>query len=457
MISSINHSQLTTLKKVVPLKPILFQKSIFNNTQHIKNKILSNNFTTKPNQKLFYSTTQTTPNNDTTAFKNFLGYSSLEPGQILKLNRNELQALLTTDDKKVVQAMFNHAESITQRFFKNKVYLRGIVEFSNECEKDCKYCGVRRSIKNVKRYCMSQEDILKCSDVVFNNGYGTFMLQSGEITTPERIEWLEDLVRKIKKRSRALESKKFNRPLSECKGLQVALSVGELSSENYQRLYDAGARRYLLRIETSNPKLYRKLHPRDHHWEVRHQCLLELKRIGFQTGTGVLIGVPFQTSWDMADDILYLDRLGAHMIGMGPYVYQPNTPIGRSWKLSVGRKLRNEREETEYNEWLVEQTIRMYALTRIVMGIPNIAATTALEALSSTSRQRALCSGCNLVMPIITPDEYRKEYSLYSGKSEVVSHRQKLVTLIHSIGKEPIFFEWGDPLRPSSEQMPKKE
>jgi len=139
--------------------------------------------------------------------------------------------------------MYNHAESVTQRFFGNKVYLRGIVEFSNECEKNCKYCGVRRSVKNVKRYCMDEEHILKCSDIVYNNGYGTFMLQSGEITTPERIEWLENLIKKIKKRSRELESKKFNRPLSECKGLQIALSVGELSSEYYQRLYDAGARR----------------------------------------------------------------------------------------------------------------------------------------------------------------------------------------------------------------------
>jgi len=179
---------------------------------------------------------------------NFYSISKLEPGQILKLNRNELHALITTKDKKVVQAMFNHAESVTQRFFQNKIYLRGIVEFSNQCEKNCKYCGVRRSIKSLKRYCMSQEDILRCSDVVFNNGYGTFMLQSGEITTPERIDWLEDLIKKIKKRSRELESKRFNRPLSECKGLQVAISVGELSSEYYQRLYDAGARRYYIYI-----------------------------------------------------------------------------------------------------------------------------------------------------------------------------------------------------------------
>jgi biotin synthase len=401
------------------------------------------------------STTTSTQELDTTAFKNFLGLTKLEPGQILKLNRNELHALITTKDKKVVQAMFNHAESVTQRFFQNKIYLRGIVEFSNQCEKNCKYCGVRRSIKSLKRYCMSQEDILRCSDVVFNNGYGTFMLQSGEITTPERIDWLEDLIKKIKKRSRELESKRFNRPLSECKGLQVAISVGELSSEYYQRLYDAGARRYLLRIETSNPKLYSKLHPRDHKWEVRHKCLLELKRIGYQTGTGVLIGVPHQTEWDMADDILYLDKLGAHMIGMGPYIYQPHTPIGNYWKFTTGRKYSNHMEE--YHEMLIDKTIRLYALTRIVMGTSNIAATTALEALSPTAREKALVSGCNLVMPIITPDEYRKEYSLYVGKAEVVSHRKKLVDLITKINKEPVFFEWGDPLSHQIEQKNKKK
>jgi len=170
-----------------------------------------------------------------------------------------------------------------------------------------------------------------------------------------------------------------------------------------------------------------------------------------------MVGVPFQTSWDMADDILYLDRIGAHMIGMGPYVYQPNTPIGKAWEVSVGSKIRNKQDEKNYHEKLVEQTIRAYALTRIVMGMPNIAATTALEALSMTAREKALCSGCNLVMPIITPEEYRKEYSLYSGKSEVVSHRQKLVTLIHSIGKEPVFFDWGDPLPHTLEQMKKEK
>jgi len=342
--------------------------------------------------------------------------------------------------------MYNHAESISRHYFSNKVYLRGIVEFSNECEKNCKYCGVRRSIKNVKRYCMSKEDILHCSDVIYNNGYGTMMLQSGEITDPKRIDWLEDLIKKIKVRSRELESKRFNKPLSECKGLQIALSVGELSSEYYQRLYDAGARRYLLRIETSNPKLYAKLHPKDHHWEVRHKCLLNLKRIGYQTGTGILIGVPYQTSWDIADDILYLDKFGADMIGMGPYVYQPHTPIGNYWKWTIGRKIKNEKDQENYNNYLIDLTIRVYALTRIVVGMANIAATTALEALSPTAREKALQSGCNLVMPIITPDEYRKEYALYTGKSEVVSHREKLVSLINKINKEPVFFEWGDPL-----------
>eukprot|EP00833_Pecoramyces_ruminatium_P012364 jgi/Orpsp1_1/1186396/evm.model.d7180000050214.1 len=235
---NLNFNPKFTLNKVTNFRSALISKIALNN---VKNEISTLQIHTNQYQKFKYSTTPEL-NKDTTAFKDFLGLSSLEPGQILKLNRNELQALLTTKDRNVVEAMYNHAESITQRFFKNRVYLRGIVEFSNQCEKNCKYCGVRRNIKNVKRYCMSQEDILKCSDVVYNNGYGTFMLQSGEITTSERIDWLEDLIKKIKKRSRELESKRFNRPLSECKGLQVALSVGELSSEDYQRLYDAGAR-----------------------------------------------------------------------------------------------------------------------------------------------------------------------------------------------------------------------
>ncbi|ORX82185.1 radical SAM enzyme [Anaeromyces robustus] len=441
-LNHLNHSSIT-LNKVINLNQTLITKTL--KTYNIKNKILSSYNLNNVYQKSYYTTSQK-PELDTTAFKNFLGLSTLKPGEVLKLNRNELQALITTKDKNVIQAMYNHAESISRRYFDNKVYLRGIVEFSNECEKNCKYCGVRRSVKNVKRYCMSKEDILYCSDVIYNNGYGTMMLQSGEITNPKRIDWLEDLIKSIKIRSRKLESKRFNRPLSECKGLQIALSVGELSSEYYQRLYDAGARRYLLRIETSNPKLYAKLHPKDHHWEVRHQCLLDLKRIGYQTGTGILIGVPYQTSWDLADDILYLDKLGADMIGMGPYVYQPHTPIGNYWKWTTGRKIKNEKDQEDYNNYLIDLTIRVYALTRIVVGMANIAATTALEALSSTAREKALQSGCNLVMPIITPDEYRKEYALYTGKSEVVSHREKLVKLINKINKEPIFFEWGDPL-----------
>ncbi|MFH1307205.1 MAG: [FeFe] hydrogenase H-cluster radical SAM maturase HydE [Candidatus Micrarchaeota archaeon] len=345
--------------------------------------------------------------------------------------RPELVQKLKSQSNKEVAKLCSEAENIRKKFVGDKVYLRGIIEFSNLCEKDCFYCGIRRSNRNVERFRMSEKEILDCAKWAFKNGYGSVVLQSGEIANKEFVDFLVKLVEQIKKETKTADAKK--------KGLGITLCVGEQKKNVYQELFDAGAHRYLLRIETSNPKLYEKIHPKECSFENRVKCLENLKEIGYQVGTGVMIGIPGQSVEDLADDILFFKKIDADMFGMGPYIIHENTPMrkyAKKWNAGKNGQLR--------------LALNMVAATRIFLKDVNIAATTAFDALSPLGRDLALKHGANIMMPVITPKKYRGKYLLYEGKpcidEDAIKCKDCHIRRVKRIGREIGFGKWGDSL-----------
>jgi biotin synthase len=293
----------------------------------------------------------------------------------------------------------------------NKVFFRGIVEFSNYCTKNCYYCGIRRDNHAVKRFEMQREEILESARWAFDNQYGSVVLQSGERTDEMFVTFVEELVRDI--RALGIEG--------------VTLSLGEQSRETYRRWFNAGANRYLLRVETSNPELYKTLHPADHSFEARVHCLDLLREEGYQVGTGVMIGLPGQTMDDLANDVLFFKEYDIDMIGMGPYIPHHDTPLGQAMT------------DFDPNAQL-RLALRMIAATRIVLRDVNIASTTALQALFHQGRELGLKAGANVIMPIISDTKYRKDYLLYDGKPCLDENaslcRACLEGRIRSVGEE---------------------
>jgi len=323
------------------------------------------------------------------------------------------------------------AEKISKRNFSDKVHLRGIIEFSNLCEKDCYYCGIRNSNKQ-KRYCMPSEEIVKTAIDAYKQGFGSVVLQSGENRNKPFLDFVIKTISKIKKETKELDKKN--------KGVGITLSIGELNKKDYEELFQTGAHRYLMRIETSNKKLYGKLHPNDgnHSFENRLKCLKTLKEIGYQVGTGIMIGLPGQTTEDLANDLLFFKEIDVDMVGMGPYIIHSSTPLAK-----------------KYSQWwdknkkiIFDKSLRMISLLRILMPDINIASTTALQAMNPFGRELGLTYGANIVMPNITPKKYRPLYKLYENKLCIDEDSDKcfncMNTRIKSVGKKPALYEWGD-------------
>ncbi len=300
-------------------------------------------------------------------------------GEAFPLERDQIVQLLELQDTTIEQTLFDYANSITEAVYGKKVFFRGIIEFSNVCEKDCYYCGIRKHMK-VHRYTMTKDEIVEQALWANKNQFGSIMLQSGEVTTQKRIDFLCDVIREIKNRTKS----------DTTDSLGVSISLGELTREQYAQLLEAGAHRYLLRIETSNPQLYKKLHPEDHYWERRDECIKDLRELGYQIGTGVMIQLPFQTTQDLANDILYCKDRKVDMVGMGPYIVQDDTPLGKIWREQHSD---SNFDMKEYNKQLFRTSLKMIALSRIVCKTPNIAATTALQAINPAGREIALMSG----------------------------------------------------------------
>ena len=298
------------------------------------------------------------------------------------LEREQWIALLDTfTDEDRAYAAQKAAKTAVSVFGKS-IYIRGIVEFSNVCKNDCLYCGIRRSNTKCERYRLSKDQILDCCHAGYEYGFRTFVLQSGEdksFTTDK----LCDIVSAIKKAH------------SDC---AVTLSVGELEQEDYKRLFDAGADRYLLRHETADEKHYGKLHPGEMSWQHRMKCLEDLKEIGFQTGCGMMVGSPFQTSGNLADDLLFLERFKPEMIGMGPFIPHKDTPF---WDKPAGS---------------YELTLFLISLCRLMLPDCLIPATTALGTIRPDGREKGVLAGANVIMPNLSPIDVRKKYLLYDGK-----------------------------------------
>jgi len=298
--------------------------------------------------------------------------------------------LLSVIDRAKMDELFKAAYEVKRANVGTTAYFRGLIEFSNVCTKACLYCGIRRD-RSIHRFTMTKEEILECAMFAHHNRYGSIVLQSGERDDPAFVDFVDDLVRSIKRESDDR--------------LGITLSCGEQDEDTYRRWFESGAHRYLLRIETSDPVLYARLHPADHSHGRRTLCLKSIARAGFQVGTGVMIGLPFQTVESLAKDILFFRDIDADMIGMGPYAFHPDTPIAAEVENTPEDKKRR-----------LDLALKMIAVTRLALKDVNIAASTALQALDPRGRELGLLAGANIVMPNITPQKFRADYLLYEDK-----------------------------------------
>ena len=278
--------------------------------------------------------------------------------------------------------LFEQANKIRKQVYGNNIYIRGLIEFSNICKNDCFYCGIRKSNKNAQRYRLSKKEILECAEQGYQLGFRTFVLQSGE-DAYFTDEILEEIIKEIKK----------NYP--EC---AITLSIGERKFESYQRLKLAGADRYLLRHETANKAHYQKLHPKQMSYDNRIKCLENLKQLRYQVGAGFMVGTPYQTEEDLANEMIFLKKLNPHMVGIGPFISHKDTPF------------KNEKSGS------VELTLFMIGLIRLTLPNALIPATTALGTLDPLGREKGIQAGANVLMPNLSPIGVRKKYMLYDNK-----------------------------------------
>ncbi|MDR1727909.1 MAG: [FeFe] hydrogenase H-cluster radical SAM maturase HydE [Acidobacteriota bacterium] len=339
------------------------------------------------------------------------------------LQRDDLVRLLAAGEEES-RAIFRRAAAVKKGCVGNKAYFRGLIEYSNRCVKNCLYCGIRSGNANFTRYEMTEAETLHAARFAWESRYASIVLQAGERTDEAFAAKIEDLIRKIQEETRG--------------ELHITLSLGEQSPETYERWRRAGAHRYLLRIEVSNPALYGRLHPGDgrHSHAERLRALGDLRRLGYQVGTGVMIGLPFQTVEDLADDLLFFRDYDIDMVGMGPYIEHPDTPLYRH------------RGDIPPLGERFQLSLRMVALLRIMMKDINIAATTAMQAIDPMGREKALRAGANVLMPNLTPVKYRSDYLLYENKpcihEEAEACKFCLESRILSVGDVIAYGEWGD-------------
>ncbi len=321
------------------------------------------------------------------------------------LTKDEFVSLITHHGDEALSAyLFARARDVREAYYGKDVYLRGLIEFSNYCKNDCLYCGIRKSNKCAVRYRLSDEEILLCCERGYALGFRTFVLQSGEDEndTDERIV---SLVSEIRKR------------YPDC---AITLSIGEKSRESYQKYYDAGANRYLLRHETATKAHYGRLHPHTLSYENRVRCLYDLKEIGYQVGSGFMVGAPYQTAEHLAKDLLFLHKLQPDMVGIGPFIPHKDTPF---------------REEPAGTLAL---TCFMLGLVRLMLPRVLLPATTALGTIAENGREQGILAGANVVMPNLSPEAVRENYMLYDHKlhsgAEAAECRDELIRAMEAIG-----------------------
>lgn len=321
------------------------------------------------------------------------------------LNKEEFVELIRcADDLETREALAERAVEIRKKYYGDKVYTRGLIEFTNYCKNDCYYCGIRRSNRNAKRYRLTEEEILACCENGYELGFRTFVLQGGEdpYYTDDRME-------------RIIRSMKEKYP--EC---AVTLSIGERSLESYRRFREAGADRYLLRHETADEAHYRTLHPKEMSLQNRMECLRNLKALGYQVGAGFMVGSPNQTAECLAEDLLFLKDLEPQMVGIGPFIPHHDTDFAKEPAGSV------------------DLTLYLLSVIRILLPKVLLPATTALGTMDPRGREKGLAVGANVVMPNLSPVKNRKQYELYDNKictgEEAAECRGCLSRRVESVG-----------------------
>lgn len=333
------------------------------------------------------------------------------------LSRDEFVLLLQKSaDADVREMLRQEAFALCRKYYGNKVYIRGLIEFTNYCKNNCYYCGIRRDNRNVRRYRLTEEEILSCCREGYELGYRTFVLQGGEdpYFTDER---MTRLIRQIKE----------NHP--DC---AITLSIGEREKESYRKFREAGADRYLLRHETADEAHYRSLHPQEMSLSHRMQCLYNLKELDYQVGAGFMVGSPGQTLANIADDLLFLQRLQPEMVGVGPFIPHHDTRYADEKAGSV------------------DMTIFLLSIIRILLPKVLLPATTALGTMDPFGREKGLLAGANVVMPNLSPEKNRKDYSLYDNKictgEEAAQSIAALRKKVESVGCQ-VVTDRGDALR----------
>ncbi|MEN6617937.1 MAG: [FeFe] hydrogenase H-cluster radical SAM maturase HydE [Rikenellaceae bacterium] len=336
------------------------------------------------------------------------------------ISREEIIEYLNEQDPVKIQKYLNEAYKVKVSNIGNKVFLRGLIELSNICVKNCYYCGIRHDNTNLIRYELTDKQVLDAAEFAWRSRYGSLVLQAGERSNPTYTRRVTSLIKKIKEITNG--------------EVGITLSLGEQPREVYQEWFEAGAHRYLLRIESSNPDLYNKIHPKNalHSFDRRVEAILDIKNIGYQTGTGVMIGLPYQTTGDLADDLLFIKKTGVHMVGMGPYLKHSDTPLGKL---------------TDHNQTL-DLTLKMVATLRMMMPMINIAATTAMQVIEPYGREMAVKSGANIIMPNITTSDVRANYQIYENKpgteDDAAISKSKLEHNLKEMEIEIGWSEWGD-------------
>ena len=317
-----------------------------------------------------------------------------------EFSRNDIIEILKDDSNN--DWLFSLADKTREEYVGDEVHLRGLIEFSNICKRQCKYCGLRCEDKFIDRYRISKENIISYAEHAVNMGYKTIVLQSGE-DEYYNTDLMCEIIAGIKKL-----------------GVALTLSIGEKTYEEYKAFKEAGADRYLIRIETTDKTLYNQMHP-NMDFDNRVRCLENLGRLGYEVGTGCLVGLPNQTIESLADDILFFKEINADMVGIGPFIPHPHTPLKDSVTGSFTLAL------------------KVMALTRILLKDINIPATTAMETLNPNGRIIALQSGANVVMPNVTTTEYRAKYEIYPNKICINENPDKckgcISAKIQSIGR----------------------
>ncbi len=334
-----------------------------------------------------------------------------------ELSSADLEFLLSAEDPEEDQALFQTADRVRQKKMGDEVHLRGIVEFSNICAQNCLYCGLRRDNHRLRRYRMTPGEILDCAREALEAGLKTVVLQSGEDPWFTR-DRLSGLIRRIKEET----------------GLIVTLSVGERPAGDYRAWKQAGADRYLLKQETASPALFARLRPGRTLTE-RLDSLRALRGLGYEVGSGNMVGLPGQTAKDLVADIQLFKEWDFDMIGIGPFIPHPSTPLAGSPPGDLQR------------------SVKILALTRILTGDPHLPATTASGVLDPQGRKKALLAGANVVMPDITPLKYREHYEIYPGKRQSQGGMEPLILMINSLGR--VIGQGAGNRRRPSEGLPK--